>query len=121
MIKRIIRWSAENRVMVIAATLVALGFAWWSMRTIPLDALPEDAQGRRQEQDGDPAQARECFPGHQETDQGQHADDRMVAPGEVGRPVLHRGAEGQVVADPPGPAPHRPPTRSPPTPRRCVT
>lgn len=41
MIKRIIRWSAENRVMVIAATLVALGFAWWSMRTIPLDALPD--------------------------------------------------------------------------------
>jgi Cu(I)/Ag(I) efflux system membrane protein CusA/SilA len=41
MIKRTIRWSAENRVMVIAATLVALGFAWWSMRTIPLDALPD--------------------------------------------------------------------------------
>ncbi len=41
MIKRIIRFSAENRVMVIAATLVALGFAWWSMRTIPLDALPD--------------------------------------------------------------------------------
>jgi copper/silver efflux system protein len=41
MIRRIIRFSAENRYLVIAATIVALGFAWWSMRTIPLDALPD--------------------------------------------------------------------------------
>ena len=41
MIKRIIRASAENRYLVIAGTLVALGFALWSMRTIPLDALPD--------------------------------------------------------------------------------
>ncbi len=41
MIKRVIRFSAENRYLVIAATIVALGFAWWSMRTIPLDALPD--------------------------------------------------------------------------------
>jgi Cu(I)/Ag(I) efflux system membrane protein CusA/SilA len=40
-IKRIIRFSAENRYLVVAATLVALGFAWWSMRTISLDALPD--------------------------------------------------------------------------------
>src|SRR5664279_5711198 len=40
MIRRIIRFSAENRYLVIAASIVALLFAWWSMRTIPLDALP---------------------------------------------------------------------------------
>ena len=41
MIKRIIRFSSENRYLVIAATIVALVLAWWSMRTIPLDALPD--------------------------------------------------------------------------------
>jgi copper/silver efflux system protein len=39
-IRRIIRFSAEYRYLVIAASIVALLFAWWSMRTIPLDALP---------------------------------------------------------------------------------
>jgi copper/silver efflux system protein len=41
MIKSIIRFSAANRYLVIAGTVVALVFAWWSMRTIPLDALPD--------------------------------------------------------------------------------
>jgi Cu(I)/Ag(I) efflux system membrane protein CusA/SilA len=41
MIQRIIRFSAENRYLVIAATLAALLGAYWSMRTIPLDALPD--------------------------------------------------------------------------------
>ncbi len=41
MIKAIIRFSAENKHLVIAATLVALAGAWWSMRNIPLDALPD--------------------------------------------------------------------------------
>lgn len=41
MIERVIRFSAENRYLVIAAAVVALVFAWWSMRTIPLDALPD--------------------------------------------------------------------------------
>ena len=41
MIKRIIRFSAENRILVIAAAVVALVIAYWSMRTIPLDALPD--------------------------------------------------------------------------------
>jgi Cu(I)/Ag(I) efflux system membrane protein CusA/SilA len=40
-IRRIIRFSAENRFIVIAATVVALVTAWWSMRTIPVDALPD--------------------------------------------------------------------------------
>ena len=32
MIKNIIRFSAANRYLVIAGTVVALVFAWWSMR-----------------------------------------------------------------------------------------
>ncbi|MEO8180280.1 MAG: CusA/CzcA family heavy metal efflux RND transporter [Deltaproteobacteria bacterium] len=41
MIQAIIRFSAENRYLVVLGTLVALVFAWWSLRTIPLDALPD--------------------------------------------------------------------------------
>jgi Cu(I)/Ag(I) efflux system membrane protein CusA/SilA len=41
MIPRIIRFSAQNRYLIIAASIVALAFSWWSMRTIPLDALPD--------------------------------------------------------------------------------
>ena len=41
MIKRVIRFSAENRYLVVAAILVALAGAWWAMRNIPLDALPD--------------------------------------------------------------------------------
>jgi copper/silver efflux system protein len=41
MIKAIIRFSADNRYLVIAATIVALAFSWWSMKNIPLDALPD--------------------------------------------------------------------------------
>ena len=41
MIHRIIRFSAENRYLVIAATLVALLIAVWTMGRIPLDALPD--------------------------------------------------------------------------------
>ena len=41
MIKAIIRFSAENKYLVVAATLVALAGAYWSMRNIPLDALPD--------------------------------------------------------------------------------
>jgi Cu(I)/Ag(I) efflux system membrane protein CusA/SilA len=41
MIQRLIRFSADNRYLVIAATIAGLVFAWWSMRTIPLDALPD--------------------------------------------------------------------------------
>jgi copper/silver efflux system protein len=40
-LKRIIRFSAENRYLVIAGTLVALAIAYWTMRNIPLDALPD--------------------------------------------------------------------------------
>ncbi len=41
MIRRIIRFSAENRFLVLAASLVLLAFSWWSMQRIPLDALPD--------------------------------------------------------------------------------
>jgi Cu(I)/Ag(I) efflux system membrane protein CusA/SilA len=41
MIQRIIRFSAENRYLVVAATIVALFGSVWAMRNIPLDALPD--------------------------------------------------------------------------------
>src|SRR6266496_1921738 len=41
MIRRIIRFSAENRLLVTAAMIALLGGAVWSMRNIPLDALPD--------------------------------------------------------------------------------
>ena len=41
MVKAIIRFSAENKYLVVAATLVALSGAWWSMKNIPLDAIPD--------------------------------------------------------------------------------
>ncbi len=41
MIKKIIRFSAENRLLVIACGIIALFISFWAMRTIPLDALPD--------------------------------------------------------------------------------
>ena len=41
MIHRIIRFSAENRFLVIAGTLVLLALSVYTMRNIPLDALPD--------------------------------------------------------------------------------
>ena len=41
MIKAIIRFSAENKYLVIAATIVALMGSVWAMRNIPLDAIPD--------------------------------------------------------------------------------
>lgn len=41
MIRRIISFSAHNKYLVVAATLVALFGAAWAMRNIPLDALPD--------------------------------------------------------------------------------
>src|SRR5215475_3646788 len=41
MIKSIIRFSAENRYLVIAAAVVLLAISVWTMRHIPLDALPD--------------------------------------------------------------------------------
>src|SRR5512136_244974 len=41
MIQRVIRFSAENKYLVIAATVVAIFGAVWTMKNIPLDALPD--------------------------------------------------------------------------------
>jgi Cu(I)/Ag(I) efflux system membrane protein CusA/SilA len=41
MIRRVIRFSAENKYLVIAAVLVVLGLSVWTMKHIPLDALPD--------------------------------------------------------------------------------
>lgn len=40
-LQRIIRFSAENRFLVIAASAVLLAMSFWTMRHIPLDALPD--------------------------------------------------------------------------------
>ena len=40
-LQRVIRFSAHNRWLVMAVSAVMLAFAYWSMRTIPLDALPD--------------------------------------------------------------------------------
>src|SRR6266568_874407 len=41
MIKGIIRFSAVNKYLVIAGVLVVLAISVWTMRNIPLDALPD--------------------------------------------------------------------------------
>ena len=41
MIRRVIRFSAENRWVVLTCALVLLALSFWTMRTIPLDALPD--------------------------------------------------------------------------------
>ena len=41
MIRKIIRFSAENRFLVLAAGVLALLLSFWAMRRIPLDALPD--------------------------------------------------------------------------------
>jgi Cu(I)/Ag(I) efflux system membrane protein CusA/SilA len=41
MLKGIIRFSAENRYLVIAGTVMLLAISFWTMKHIPLDALPD--------------------------------------------------------------------------------
>ncbi len=40
-LQRVIRFSAENRWLVLAGSIITLAFAFWTMRSIPLDALPD--------------------------------------------------------------------------------
>jgi Cu(I)/Ag(I) efflux system membrane protein CusA/SilA len=40
-IARLIGFSARNRALVLVCTAAALVVAWWSVRTIPLDAIPD--------------------------------------------------------------------------------
>src|SRR5215813_4291325 len=41
MIERVIEFSAKNRLLVLLLTGFALAAAWWSMYSIPLDAIPD--------------------------------------------------------------------------------
>ena len=41
LLQRIIRFSAENRWLVLAASVVIIAISFWSMQRIPLDALPD--------------------------------------------------------------------------------
>ena len=38
---RLIRWSIENRLLVVIATLIMAGWGWLAMKEIPLDAIPD--------------------------------------------------------------------------------
>ena len=38
---RLIRWSIENRVLVLIGTLVLAVWGWASLKQIPLDAIPD--------------------------------------------------------------------------------
>ena len=41
MIDRVIEWSARHRAAVILVALAAAAAGWWSMRRVPLDAIPD--------------------------------------------------------------------------------
>ncbi len=41
MIRSIIRFSAQNRVLVLLVTAVAVGYGIWTLRHIPVDAIPD--------------------------------------------------------------------------------
>jgi Cu(I)/Ag(I) efflux system membrane protein CusA/SilA len=41
MISRIIRWSLENRFLVLCATLMLFGWGWFAVRHVPIDAIPD--------------------------------------------------------------------------------
>jgi len=38
---RLIRWSIENRLLVVIATLIMAGWGWLAVKEIPLDAIPD--------------------------------------------------------------------------------
>ncbi len=41
MVKSIIRWSAGNRFLVLALTVLCVAYGWYSLRTLPIDAIPD--------------------------------------------------------------------------------
>ena len=41
MVERLIDWSGRNRLLVLLLTGSALAGAWWAVRNIPLDAIPD--------------------------------------------------------------------------------
>lgn len=46
MIEQLIRWSVSNRILVLLATLFLVAWGIFSLRSLPIDALPDlsDAQ-----------------------------------------------------------------------------
>ena len=41
MLKRLIHWSVQNRILILIATLVLAGWGWHSVQRTPLDAIPD--------------------------------------------------------------------------------
>ena len=41
MINRLIRWSLENRLLVLGATLLLFGWGIFAVRRVPVDAIPD--------------------------------------------------------------------------------
>jgi Cu(I)/Ag(I) efflux system membrane protein CusA/SilA len=41
MINRLIRWSLENRFLVLCATVLLLGWGWFAVHRVPIDAIPD--------------------------------------------------------------------------------
>ncbi|HEY0524438.1 MAG TPA: efflux RND transporter permease subunit, partial [Stellaceae bacterium] len=41
MIERLIRWSVDNRVVVLALVAVLAGWGTWAARNTPVDAIPD--------------------------------------------------------------------------------
>ncbi|MEO6004022.1 MAG: CusA/CzcA family heavy metal efflux RND transporter [Opitutus sp.] len=41
MINRLIRWSLENRFIVLCATLLLFGWGWFAVHQVPIDAIPD--------------------------------------------------------------------------------
>ena len=41
MIDRLIKWSLENRFLVLVATLMLFGWGWFAVRRVPIDAIPD--------------------------------------------------------------------------------
>ncbi len=41
MIAKVIGWCAKNRFLVVLATAFLAGWGWWSLKNIPLDAIPD--------------------------------------------------------------------------------
>jgi Cu(I)/Ag(I) efflux system membrane protein CusA/SilA len=41
MINRLIRWSLENRFLILCATVLLLGWGWFAVHRVPIDAIPD--------------------------------------------------------------------------------
>ena len=41
MINRLIRWSLENRFLILCATVLLFGWGWFAVHRVPIDAIPD--------------------------------------------------------------------------------